>query len=380
MPSAIPYDTTPINLGSHVQLKTALESLGIGVTGTDKTTLSRVAGPDSIIQDLLAWKELAKFVSAFGSKLLDRVEPNGRIYPQYNQLGASTGRMSSSKPNFQQIPSHMKEEDNVRKCVVSETGNCLIVADLPNIEMRILAELSLDPVLLDIFKRGLDAHSQIACTMFGLEHTPENYDQVARAMSPYGKKYRDIAKTINFGLCYGMGVVGLADLLRVEQSVAERSMQNYFEALPQVKRYLEEASEQAVRIGYSTTIGGRKRFYKHLEEPDRSELEWDEYMAARSFFYKWMGIYSRQAKNAPIQGTNADILKYGLVLLHNSLPSHTRIVTVVHDEVVLEAPQEQSQAMERLLSQCLYKACKYYLRTVEIPAIDASRNTYWTKE
>jgi len=380
LPNPIHYDTGPINLGSHVQLKVALESLGVTVESTSRKALERVHTDDDTLSNLLNWKEVAKFVSSFGESLLKKVEHDGRIYPQYNQIGASTGRMSSSKPNWQQLPARMKGEDDVRACIVATEGHKLITVDLPNIEMRILAELSLDAALLGIFETGRDAHSQIACVMFGLEHTEENYKEVSKTMSPYGKKYRDIAKTINFGLCYGMGVMGLSDILRVPPDVAKQAMDTYFETFPQVQEWLESASKQAVSDGYSTTLGGRKRFYKHIEEPS-GELEWEEYLAARSFFYKWFGIYSRAAKNAPIQGTNADIIKYGLILLHNALPSHTKLITVVHDEVVIEAPVEYAEKMGKLLSTCLYRACKHYLKTVALSEDDLTPciSDYWKK-
>jgi DNA polymerase I - 3''-5'' exonuclease and polymerase domains len=381
LPNPIHYDTGPINLGSHLQLKIALESLGVSVSSTSRVALERVHTKDDTLSNLLKWKEVAKFVSSFGEKLLSKVELDGRIYPSYNQIGASTGRMSSEKPNWQQLPARMKGDDNVRECIIASPGYKLITTDLPNIEMRILAELSLDRALLDVFKSGRDAHSQIACVMFGLEHTEENYKEVSKEMSPYGKKYRDIAKTINFGLCYGMGVVGLSDILRVPPDEAKQAMDTYFETFPQVQEWLESSSEHAVRVGYSTTIGGRKRFYKHIEEPDKGELEWEEYLAARSFFYKWFGVYSRAAKNAPIQGTNADILKYALALLHTELPHHAKLVTVVHDEVVLEAPCAYSEQMGTLLSTCLYQACRTYLKTVALSVDDLTPciSDYWKK-
>lgn len=381
-PKSCKHDQSPINLGSHVQLKIALKALGISTQSTSKGSLVDFKKDFEIIGTLLEWKALEKFLTSFGEKLLSKVELDGRIYPSYAQIGAATGRMSSSSPNWQQIPANMKGDDNPRKCIVPENGHKLIRADLPNIELRILAELSQDEIMLGLFADGKDLHSATACNMFELPHTEEDYDSVARTMSPYGKKYRDIAKVINFGLVYGMSAMGLAHTLGVPLSTANEAMETYFATYPQVKDYLDRSSRHAVRVGYSTTVGGRKRFYSKMEEPeyDHTLMEWEEYLAARSFFYKWNGVYSRRAKNAPIQGTNADILKYALILLHRSLPSEIRIVTCVHDEVILESPTDLAEKAASILSKCMYRACRKYLKRVTIPEIDTAIADYWCKD
>ena len=375
-PETPKFDPSPINLGSHVQLKIALSRVGIDVLKTDREHLAPYK-KEPVVKLLLEWKGLDKFINAFGDGLLEKIESDGRIRPNYNQIGAATGRMSCSSPNWQQLPSHEPEETSVRKCVVAEPGNVLLTADFSNIELRILAELSQDTDMLEAFARGEDLHSKTARIMFGL---PDDSDPKTLELKP-GLSYRSVAKTINFGLVYGMSPVKLAHTLGVSKEEAEGLFKKYFEAYPGVATWLKEASTRALEIGYSETIAGRKRFYNILQEPkfDRSIMTWDEFMLRRSYYYKVNGGYERQAKNAPIQGTNADITKYAMAILYKHLPEYVKIVACVHDEIVLECPEEKKEPVSKLLAAAMFKACRVYLHTVAIPPVDVEIETYWKK-
>lgn len=370
-------DTSPINLGSSTQLQIALEGIGVYVPSTDANHLAPYAKVEPLVGKILAWKKLDKFLNAFGENLLRKIESDGRIHPTYNQIGAATGRMSCSSPNWQQLPSHEPEETSIRRCVVGEPGNVLLTADFSNIELRILAEISQDATMLRLFAEGKDLHSMTARIMFGLS---DDVDPKKAELKP-GLSYRSVAKTINFGLVYGMSPVKLGATLGVPKEDAEKLFKAYFDAYPGVALWLETSSQTALENGYSLTIGGRKRFYRMTQEPtyDRERMTWEQYQATRSFYFRMTGRYGRQAKNAPIQGTNADILKYALILLHKHKPAYMKFVACVHDEIVLECPEEKATACSTLLSRCMTKACKIYLKTVTIPEVEVEVETYWKK-
>jgi DNA polymerase-1 len=383
-PKTPELDKGPINIGSHVQLKIALKGLGVCVESTDSEHLKPFTKTIPIVGKLAKWKELDKFVNAFGDNILQKIDTDNRIHPNYNQIGAATGRMSCSQPNWQQIPSHEPDETSLRRCVIAETGNVLLTADFSNIEARILADMSQDENLLAFFQKGGDLHCTTARLMFGLDATDielkGTHEVPALELKP-GLAYRSVAKTINFGLVYGMSPVKLAKTLGVAKEVAEELFMRYFEAYPGVAMWLKEASSQALQQGYSLTLAGRKRFYEVKPEPryDEEIMEWERFLEKRSLWYRTNGSYERQAKNAPIQGSNADITKYALVLLYRHMPSYVKLVACVHDEVVLECPTEKAHAVAKLLATAMYKACKKYLHTVYIPPVDVEIERYWKK-
>jgi DNA polymerase-1 len=375
-PKTPKLDTSPVNLGSPVQLKTVLAAIGVNVEKTDKEHLAPYAR-DPRIKKLLEWKKLDKFISAFGENLLAKLGPDGRMHCTYNQAGAATGRMTCSKPNWQQLPSHEPDETSVRKCVVAEQGNVILTADFSNIELRILADITQDENMLDFFEKGGDLHSTTARLMFNLS---DDIDPKIAELKP-GLSYRSIAKTINFGLVYGMSAHSLAADLGITLHEAQNLVSTYFAAYPGVARWLKVNPQIIIDQGYSTTLAGRKRFFPQLQEPkfNKFSMSWEEYKIRMSTYRTLQGKYERRAKNTPIQGTSADITKYALVLLTRRIPDYVRLVAVVHDEIVLECPAEKSPAVAKLLSTCMYKACKKYLQYVYIPPIDVEIEKYWKK-
>jgi DNA polymerase-1 len=380
-PATPKLDTTSVNLGSPVQLKIVLEAVvGHALASTDAAHLQRYAMQYPLIERLLRWKKLEKFITAFGETILNKVEADGRIHPDYRQIGAATGRMSCSTPNWQQLPAHETEENTIRRCVVAAPGNVLLTADFSNIELRILAEMSQDETMLRFFAEGKDLHSETARLMFGLL---DDADPKTLELAP-GLTYRAVAKTINFGLVYGMSALSLASSLGIEQVKAEVLMQTYFATYPRVAQWLRDSSRQALQQGYSETIAGRKRWYAMPAQMPQYDpeyyAEWSEYLDERREYYKLAGRAERQAKNAPIQGTSADILKCALALLYQHLPKGCSIVACVHDEIVLEVPEEQAKRCGALLAKAMQKACWAYLKTVAVPLPGVSIALYWKKE
>lgn len=375
-----------INLGSSDQLQLALSCMGIHVDSTDKEHLEGYKYAYPLVKKLLEWKWLDHFVNAFGYSLLEKIDVDQRIHPTYNQIGAATGRMSCTTPNWQQLPSHEPEETSVRRCVIAAPGNVLLTADLPNIEARILTDVSEDPALLAFFEKGGDLHCTTARLMFNLEASDKELkgDEDA-GITPLelkpGLSYRSVAKTINFGLVYGMSPFKLSRTLGVSVEEAKELFNRYFEAYPGVAEWLRVSPQISLERGYSLTLAGRKRFYPGRTEPrfDETCMEWEEFIMRRSLWFRVRGSQERQAKNAPIQGSNADITKVALILLWHKAPSYVRFVACVHDEIVLECPEDKAEAVKKLLQMAMHKACTKYLKRVHIPEIEVSIASYWKK-
>jgi DNA polymerase-1 len=348
-----------VNLGSSQQLIEALHALGIHVTSISKEALQEAQQPHEVIPLLLEWKVLEKFETAFGKNLLSYVTHEGRIHATFDQLGAASGRVICREPNLQQIPKPTDKDDpyDLRRCFVAPDGYKLLIADLSNIELRILAEVSGDATMLRFFAEGKDLHSETARLMFKLSP-----DIDPKAYLVNGKKARDIAKTINFGLAYGMGAQGLANRVGVDLATAKRLMQTYFATYKAVAAYLARSGKEGIARGYAVSLSGRKRFFSQ-----------DELKAKR-------GEAERSAKNHPIQGTNADILKCALGLLYHQLPIGVYVVLTVHDEIVLECPDGLVEEATRVLKDAMVQACREYLKVVCVPEPEVLEGSYWKKD
>lgn len=347
-----------INLGSSDQLVKGLQALGLTVSGASKEALEDIRNKHEIIPQVLDWKKLEKFISAFGTSLLKHVQDDGRIHATFDQLGADSGRITCREPNLQQMPKPQDDDTNIRSCFVAPPDHKLLVADLSNIELRILAEASNDPTMLRFFAEGKDLHSETARLMFKLGPDVDPKKHLIN-----GIKARDIAKTINFGLAYGMGANGLANRVGVDLETAKRLMQIYFATYKGVDGYLKRTGRKGVKEGYAVTLAGRRRLFAQddLSNPVKR------------------GRIERAAKNHPIQGTNADILKRALALLSARLPEDIHVVLTVHDEIVLEAPVTSLDIAEKLLKASMMDACKEFLKNVVIPEPDVLIADYWVK-
>ncbi len=339
-----------INLNSQHQIIAEFARLGITLEGTSEQELSK-HNYHPAIKKLLEYRGYEKTLSSFGESVLGRIHSmTGRIHPDFMQYGADTGRFSCSNPNVQQIPA----TSDFRSCFIAEPGFKLVVCDYSQAELRILAELSGDPAFIEAFRSGGDLHKLAASQMFQV------------AVDEVSKEQRSAAKAINFGLAYGMGAQGLA--LRIDKTVDESKalIDAYFKAFSGVQKWLEKAGKDSIRLGYSPTPLGRKRYY-HI--PNRDDFD----------YRRKMGEVERQGKNAPIQGANSDMTKMALVFIREKLKGYeARVVNTVHDEIVVEVREDQAEVVCKIVEAEMLRAGQEIVKEVPIVA-DAKIADYWSK-
>jgi DNA polymerase-1 len=318
------------NVNSTKQLSEVLfEELDLPKQGIRKTTHGYSTAADvldllkrkhPIIQLILDYRQISKLKSTYVDTLPALINPRtGRVHTSYNQTGAVTGRLSSSNPNLQNIPIRTELGRQIRKGFVAREGWYFCAADYSQIELRVLAHVSQDAELLDAFHRDQDVHARTAAAVYGVP------------IEEVSKEQRGIAKTVNFGLIYGQSAFGLAQQTDLDFDEAERFIDTYFAKYPGVKRWLDTTRNEAHAQGYVETLLGRRRYFPELKGTRRA------YAGARA-------AAARQAINAPIQGTAADILKIAMINLHRLLDERqleARMALQVHDEVVLEVPADE---------------------------------------
>jgi DNA polymerase-1 len=337
------------NLNSTKQLSEVLfEELGLPKRGIRKTQYGYSTAADvlellqrkhPVIQLILDHRQISKLKSTYVDTLPALINPRtGRVHTSYNPTGAVTGRLSSSNPNLQNIPIRTALGRQIRKAFVPEEGWLFLAADYSQIELRVLAHVSQDEALLDAFERDQDVHARTAAAVYGVA-----LDEVTR-------EQRTIAKTVNFGLIYGQSAFGLAQQTGLDFDEAERFIDAYFANYPGVKRWLDKTRNRAHADGYVETLLGRRRYFPELQGTRRA------YAGQRA-------AAARQAINAPIQGTAADILKIAMIRLDRALDElglEARMVLQVHDEVVLEVPRDELPAVAPLVREVMEGA--YALR------------------
>lgn len=367
----------PINLGSPDQLQGAFDVMGVdlprkasGALETDRAHLQMVADEWPVIEKLLRWREYDKLVNAFGENILAMLDANDRLHPDFNQL-VSTGRLSCRKPNIQQIPGADKElGKEFRRSFVAPQGRLLVAADYSQIELRVLAQVSGDAGLIAAFNSGEDLHSQTASLMFGLplEGLKENHPDKRKA-----------AKTINFGIMYGLGPGGLAQQLNIQRNEAKAYIEMYYQAYPGVFKWMKEVREQGIQDLYSATMLGRRRFFpplpKRPEKRFRNSPQWQGVEfgglppSQEAEYKRLRAAYERQLGNHVIQGTSADITKGAMVNIHRALHEggySAVIVMTVHDEIVVEVAQEQAEEVAALVVDTMRKAAERFLTRVPV--------------
>jgi len=324
----------PFNVNSPKQLAAVLfEKLALPVIkrtksgpSTDADVLEQLAADGhEVPRLLLEYRELQKLRSTYVDVLPARVHrATGRIHTSFNQIGAATGRVSSSDPNLQNIPVRTPRGEEIRRGFVPAPGWKFIVADYSQIELRLMAHLSEDPAFIEAFRRGEDIHRQTAAIIFGLP---------AEQVTP---EMRARAKTINFGTIYGQGAFALSRQLGVPQEEAKAFITEYFLRFAGVRRFLDRQVELARERGYVETLFGRRRYIPEVKE--------------RNFNIRAFG--ERQAQNAPLQGSAADLIKIAMVRIHRALKEsgHAgRLLLQVHDELVLEAPAAEVEPVSALV-------------------------------
>lgn len=358
-----------VNLGSHDQLKMGLSLLGVDIPNTEAETLEKCVERYPVLRPLLDYRKAAKFVSTYGDKLLERINPvTGRIHPSFNQIGAKTGRMSSSQPNWQNIPARTKVGKRLRQCVQAEPGNVLLVADYSIIELRILSALSGDKTMQAMFASGADLHSFTARKMFNI---PDDVDPATVEVN--GMSARTASKQVNYGVAYGQTEWGFSRKNGVTTEVARGFIEQYFKLFGRAGRWLREQADAAMVEGYATTPTGRKLYFTLPEQSGNSYEERFEYDRAK-------GAIQRAAMNFPMQGGCADIVKMALRHLHEQLVgTEGRIVAVVHDEFVVEVPEEKAEVFAALVKTCMLDACEVIIPNIIVPAPDVHIGKCWEK-
>ena len=327
---------SPQQLGTVLFEKMNLEAVKKkgGGYSTAANVLESLRDVNPIIGYILDYRQLTKLKSTYVDALPALVNlKTGRIHTSFNQTRTTTGRLSSSDPNLQNIPIRDEQGRQIREAFIAPEGSYLLSADYSQIDLRSLAHLSQDENLLSAFRHNEDIHSATAAQLYGVSQS-----QVTPAM-------RRLAKTVNFGVIYGMSEYGLEQATELSREEARKFITAYFEKYPGVKWYLELTKEQAHKMGYVQTILGRKRLIPEINASNRQVREAAE----------------RMAINMPVQGTSADIIKKAMVNLHREMLQRklkSKMLLQVHDELVFEVPENELVEMRRLVPDMMVNAIK----------------------
>ncbi len=297
---------------------------------TEVGVLEELALEHELPREVLDWRGLFKLKTTYVDVLPALADPRtGRIHATFHQAATSTGRLSSSDPNLQNIPVRGDWGRKMREAFIPEEGFCIISADYSQIELRVLAHVSGDETLRRQFMEGMDVHTMTAAEIFGI------------GPAEVGREHRRVAKVVNFGIVYGITPYGLSQATGKSAEEAARYINRYFERHPGVAAYMKAAIEEAYRLGYVKTLSGRKRPIPELASRDR----------------RVRALGERFAMNTPIQGTAADIIKKAMINLHGRLKStRTRLILQVHDELVFESPLEEAGGMIDIIESGMREA------------------------
>jgi DNA polymerase I len=333
----------PFNLGSPKQLGEILfGKLGLpvkrktatGQPSTDEEVLTELADDFPLPKLLLEHRSLTKLKGTYTDKLPKMVNPNtGRVHTNYGQATAVTGRLSSNDPNLQNIPVRTPQGRAIRQAFIAPKGSVIVSADYSQIELRIMAHLSEDPSLTDAFMKGLDIHKATASEIFGVP--------VAEVTS----EQRRYTKAVNFGLIYGMGAFGLASQLGIERGAAQQFIDKYFAKYSSVAAFMAETKQFARDHGYVETIFGRRVYLPEINGGNGPRKAGAE----------------RQAINAPMQGSNADIIKLAMISIDHWLEHEklrTKLIMQVHDELVFEVPSDELELIKEKLPKKMTEVAK----------------------
>jgi DNA polymerase-1 len=336
----------------------------MGLPGAKKTPSGQWATPATLLDELaqaghelpekiLEWRQLSKLKSTYTDTLQEHMHPETkRVHTSFSLAATTTGRLSSSDPNLQNIPIRTEAGRKIRKAFVAPEGHKIISADYSQIELRLLAHIADIPQLQDAFAEGIDIHAATASAMFGVP-----LDQMTGDL-------RRQAKTINFGIIYGISAFGLATRLGIPNQEASTFIKQYFERFPGIRTYIDETKRFCKDKGYVTTLFGRVCHYPQIKSNNPSERAGVE----------------RQAINAPIQGTAADIIRRAMVRMEDALKAErlsARMLLQVHDELVFEAPDDEVEATLPVISRVMTEA-PFPAVTLKVPlAVDARAAQNW---
>ena len=361
------------NLSSPKQLSVILfEKLGLDIKKSRKTktgystnqqVLEKLKGDHPVIDNMLEYRILAKLKSTYVDALPALVrESTKRVHTDFNQTVVATGRLSSSNPNLQNIPIRTEFSRQIRQAFIPQAGWLLVAADYSQIELRILAHLSQEPVLLDAYQNDKDVHSVTARLLFEKEDVTS--------------EERRLGKIINFGVIYGMGAQRFSRELGFKADIGKQFIEKYRQKYAQVFEYLEGVKQQAVGLGYVNTILGRRR-YVNLISDSLKELRGinPDAIALDSLKYSYTDAQTlRAAANSPIQGSSADIIKIAMIELQGILQDYrARLLIQVHDELVLEVPPEEWSELQPIIKSTMEDAVK-----LSVPlAVDINAGKNW---
>lgn len=304
-----------------------------GFYSTSADVLEALRGKHPVLDFILEHRELSKLKSTYVDALPAAINPTtGRVHTSYSQIGAVTGRLSSNNPNLQNIPIRTETGRKVRNGFIADKGNVLLSVDYSQIELRIVAHMAEDEAMLAAFRAGEDIHATTAAAIYDIE-----LNQVTKDM-------RRHAKAINFGLIYGMSAFGLTRSTELTLAEAEDFVKAYFKKFPGVKKYLDGMRRQAAEIGYVETLLGRRRYFPALQGKSNVQMKNRE---------------EREAINAPIQGTAADIMKIAMLKIPDALKAaglKAKMLLQVHDELVLECPEKEMHKTAQVVQETMATA------------------------
>ncbi|MFC1574114.1 DNA polymerase I [Candidatus Latescibacterota bacterium] len=316
---------------------------------TDVDVLKKLANKHELPALVLEYRQLKKLKSTYVDALPAMINPEtGRVHTSYNQAVTSTGRLSSSNPNLQNIPIRTELGRSIRKAFIAPPGHVIFSADYSQVELRIMAHMSGDPVLTEAFKNGEDVHSKTASILFNVFPGMVSDEQ------------RRQAKTINFGVMYGMGAFALSEQLGITRKEAVEFIDNYFATHKGVKSYMEQTVEEAEKNDFVTTILGRKRYVTDIHSSNRNVAEFAK----------------RTAINTPIQGSAADLIKVSMINLSRRLAeerSGVHMILQVHDELVLEVPESELEEVGKLVKETMESALELSVPLV----VDTGYGGHW---
>ena len=351
----------PFNLNSPKQLQEILfDKMGIPTKGLKKTAKGGISTNEAVLEQLapdyplpkiiLQNRSLAKLKSTYTDKLPEMISPkDGRVHTTYAQAVAITGRLASNNPNLQNIPIRTAEGRRVRRAFTAPQGSVIVSADYSQIELRIMAHLSGDKTLIAAFQNGEDVHRRTAAEVFGI--APENVSS----------EQRRYAKTINFGLIYGMGQYGLAKSLGIDNISAKNFIDRYFARYPGVAEYMQRTKEQAAAQGFVETLFGRRLYLPDIRNKNANARAGAE----------------RAAINAPMQGTASDLIKRAMIDVSRWLSDdllQSKLIMQVHDELVLEAPEAELDLVKEKLPQIMVKVDEGMLNVPLVAEVGVGMN------
>lgn len=378
-----PYANTPkvkpppvLNLDSWQQLAWALGEIGVDLEAmnkitrkglTNNTTLAfalkyyKEEKKKKVLQDIISYRGYKQTQKTFGENLLSHIRDDGRIHARFDPNGTDSGRFSSSNPNLQNIQKKGKEGKALRSCFQPPPGSKFIVADYSQIELRIAAELSGDPFMLYVLSDPSgDIHRSTAAQMYGVPVEEVTSD------------LRRAAKTINFGIIYGMSAKTLAERIGCSMEEAEVHLAKYKSTYPLLMKWLDKVAKESIRAGYTKTVGGRRRWFPSLDK--------NNYATDREY-KSMLAFLERVGKNHPIQGTSADMTKTSIIMVDRFLGTfQAKLVNTIHDEICIEVPERYVVPLAKLIKRTMILAAKQFLTKVPVDVDCKIRDAWWGGE